>query len=292
VSVASDGTQGNDVSFQPSISADGRLVAFWSTASNLVSGDTNATNDIFVHDRLTGVTERVSVASDGTQGNGASGGGSISPVSMSADGRFIGFWSRASNLVTGDTNGTSDVFVRGPDPTDLQDQDGDGIPDVFDDCPTVPNPDQRDADANGVGDACDPKTSTSTTTTTTLPNQCPQATGFVKNHPEVWALGSLTLGSEPYTLAELLTILDTPVEGDASLILARALIAAKLNIASGSDPAPIASTVTDADSLLGGFAGKLPYHVKPPSAIGKAMLGDAALLVQYNAGALTPTCVD
>jgi Tol biopolymer transport system component len=107
VSVASDGTEGNDDSWWPSISADGRYVAFSSLASNLVPGDTNGTWDVFVHDRLTGQTTRVSVASDGTQGNNGSG-----DPSISADGRYVAFSSLASNLVPGDTNGTWDVFVH------------------------------------------------------------------------------------------------------------------------------------------------------------------------------------
>jgi Tol biopolymer transport system component len=107
VSVASDGAQGNGDSECPSISADGRYVAFASLASNLVPGDTNGRMDIFVHDRLTGQTTRVSVASDGTEGNGDSGFPSIS-----ADGRYVAFASLASNLVPGDTNGTWDVFVH------------------------------------------------------------------------------------------------------------------------------------------------------------------------------------
>ncbi|NQT21413.1 MAG: hypothetical protein HQ592_17030, partial [Planctomycetes bacterium] len=90
VSVASDGVQANSSSIRPSISAAGRFVAFKSTASNLVPGDTNGTGDIFVHDRQTGQTERVSVASDGTEGNGWS-----YAASMSADGRFVAFYSSA-----------------------------------------------------------------------------------------------------------------------------------------------------------------------------------------------------
>ena len=71
VSVADDGTQGNGTSMLLcSISADGRYVAFSSAASNLVPGDTNGVDDIFVYDRQTDTIERVSVASDGTQGNG------------------------------------------------------------------------------------------------------------------------------------------------------------------------------------------------------------------------------
>ena len=107
VSVASDGTQGNSGSEYPSISADGRYVAFRSYASNLVSGDTNGAVDIFVHDRQSGQTERVSVASDGVQGNDYS-----SYLSISADGRYVAFRSSASNLVSGDTNGYWDIFVH------------------------------------------------------------------------------------------------------------------------------------------------------------------------------------
>lgn len=107
VSVASDGTQGNLFSDDPAISADGRFVAFYSIASNLVAGDSNLVRDIFVHDRDSGTTERVSVASDGTQGNL----GSFLPA-ISAGGRFVAFNAIASNLDPGDTNGFSDVFVH------------------------------------------------------------------------------------------------------------------------------------------------------------------------------------
>src|SRR3989441_47631 len=107
VSVASDGTESNDASLGSALSADGRLVAFQSDATNLVPGDTNSATDVFVHDRQTGMTERVSVASDGTQANNAS----SYPV-LSADGRFVAFDSAATDLVAGDTNGASDVFVH------------------------------------------------------------------------------------------------------------------------------------------------------------------------------------
>ena len=107
VSVASDGTQANDEAYGPAISTDGRYVAFDSYASNLVAGDTNGKDDIFVHDRQTHVTSRVSVASDGMQGNNDS-----SSPSLSADGRYVVFQSRASNLVAGDTNAGPDVFVH------------------------------------------------------------------------------------------------------------------------------------------------------------------------------------
>src|SRR5439155_952149 len=176
VSVASDGTEGNDVSLGSALSADGRFVAFDSAATDLVAGDTNGVSDVFVHDRQTGTTERVSVASvgrseersrghdtiafrpplpadgrvaafvgfannlvasdtngpthvvvpdrqtgttervsvasgGGTQGNGESSGFFAFPA-LSADGRFVAFQSDATNLVAGDTNGTTDVFVH------------------------------------------------------------------------------------------------------------------------------------------------------------------------------------
>ncbi|MEW6474011.1 MAG: hypothetical protein AB1679_17305 [Actinomycetota bacterium] len=89
------------------VSADGNLVAFASDSSNLVPGDTNGVGDIFIRNRGTGRTERVSVAAGGGQADGAS----VSPV-MSADGRFVVFASEAGNLVPGDTNGVMDIFVR------------------------------------------------------------------------------------------------------------------------------------------------------------------------------------
>ena len=110
VSVASDGTEANYYSFPPDISADGRLVAFMSFASNLVSDDTNGDPDFFVHDRASGSTERVSVASDGTQAEGIFGGSGIPAIN--GDGRLVAFESTATNLVPGDTNGEWDVFVR------------------------------------------------------------------------------------------------------------------------------------------------------------------------------------
>ena len=106
VSVDSSGVKGNDASGDATISADGQIVAFGSTASNLVAGDTNGISDIFVHDRSTGFTERASVDSSGAEGNGSS----YSP-SISADGRIVAFMSYARNLVAGDTNGVYDVFV-------------------------------------------------------------------------------------------------------------------------------------------------------------------------------------
>jgi Tol biopolymer transport system component len=92
---------------QPSLSGDGRFVAFASTSSDLVPGDTNGFSDVFVHDRLTGVTERISVAADGSQATAYS-----KDPSISADGRYVAFRSFASNLVPGDTNATEYIFVK------------------------------------------------------------------------------------------------------------------------------------------------------------------------------------
>jgi Tol biopolymer transport system component len=107
VSVDDSGTQANSESLRPSMSADGRYVAFYSDASNLVSGDTNGATDVFVHDRRSGALKRVSVSSGGNDGNGDS----LRPA-IDASGRLVAFESDASNLVTGDSNGFTDVFVR------------------------------------------------------------------------------------------------------------------------------------------------------------------------------------
>jgi Tol biopolymer transport system component len=106
VSVDSLGRQANGPSFNPSISSDGRFVAFESNATNLVTGDTNGRPDIFVRDLLTGKTTRVSVDSVGRQANGPS-----LSAAISGDGRFVAFESDATNLVAGDTNGRRDIFV-------------------------------------------------------------------------------------------------------------------------------------------------------------------------------------
>jgi Tol biopolymer transport system component len=107
VSVSSSGSQGNDSSEYPSISPDGRYVAFASSASNLTQGDSNGVIDVFVRDLKTGVTQRASLDSAEQEGNNASWG-----TSISANGRFVAFTSEATNLVANDTNGIPDIFVR------------------------------------------------------------------------------------------------------------------------------------------------------------------------------------
>lgn len=111
ISVSSSGAQGNGHSAQPAISRDGRHVAFQSDASNLAAGDSNGVSDIFVRDRTTRTTALVSLADDGTIGDGDS-----FHASISGDGRYVAYASLASNLVTGDSNGVADVFVYDRDP--------------------------------------------------------------------------------------------------------------------------------------------------------------------------------
>jgi Tol biopolymer transport system component len=108
VGTGSPGAQGNQTSGAPSISADGRYVAFASSASNLVSGDTNGLGDVFVRDTQLNTTERVSVTGAEAQ---ATGGHSGVPA-ISSTGQFVGFYSDATNLVTGDTNAKRDIFLR------------------------------------------------------------------------------------------------------------------------------------------------------------------------------------
>jgi uncharacterized delta-60 repeat protein len=107
VSTAANGAQGNNFSSEPVFSPDGSRIAFFSAASNLVPGDGNGTGDAFVKDLVTGAIIRVSTSAAGLQGNGSS----FSPV-FSPDGSRIAFFSDAINLVAGDSNGVTDVFVK------------------------------------------------------------------------------------------------------------------------------------------------------------------------------------
>lgn len=107
VSLSTNGVQADGFSFLPSVSSDGNVVAFESSATTLVPGDTNAAQDVFVRDRQASVTVRASVSSNGDEGNSAS-----EFADVSDDGRYVVFVSSASNLVPDDTNGSLDVFVR------------------------------------------------------------------------------------------------------------------------------------------------------------------------------------
>jgi Tol biopolymer transport system component len=107
VSVTSQGQQVSGNVYDPAISANGRFVVFGADSSALVPGDTNGRADLFLHDRRSGSTQRVSVGTGGVQADADSSDGSLS-----ADGRYLAFTSLADNLVPGDTNGQVDVFVR------------------------------------------------------------------------------------------------------------------------------------------------------------------------------------
>jgi hypothetical protein len=119
--------------------------------------------------------------------------------------------------------------------------------------------------------------------------------GFWKNNPDAWPVETLTLGTQSYTKQELIEILNMPVGrgrgADASLILARQLIAAKLNIASGSDPAPTVETISQAEASLAVYPAKLPYGVRPFTVEGREMTSLASALGDYNSGSLTPNCI-
>lgn len=127
----------------------------------------------------------------------------------------------------------------------------------------------------------------STTPPTTA---CALSQGYWKTHASFWPVNTLFLGSQSYTQDELLSLLSSPVKGNASLILAKQLIAADLNVAHGVNPTPVNATITNANNLLSTFSGKLPYAVKPSSSVGKAMTSDAAILDPYNNNLLTPNC--
>ncbi|MDQ5922491.1 MAG: hypothetical protein QG644_199, partial [Patescibacteria group bacterium] len=106
VSVATDGTQGNNTSYDPVISDDGRYVAFASNATNLVPGDTNALSDIFLRDLTNNTTTRISVSNSDVEADSES-----NNAAISSDGKYIVFYSEASNLVDNDNNLAADIFL-------------------------------------------------------------------------------------------------------------------------------------------------------------------------------------
>ncbi len=137
----------------PSISADGRYVAFSSFASNIFPEDKNGQTDIFVFDREKGAMQLATITHDYKKANK----GCYKP-SISGDGMFVSFDSKATNVVEEDLNEVGDVFVidmSGNIPLELSDSDGDGVADDQDNCRMTPNPNQEDTDADGYGNACD-----------------------------------------------------------------------------------------------------------------------------------------
>lgn len=109
ISVSTAGLEANGDSYSASVSGDGRYVVFTSDASNLTTGDTNGAADIFLHDRTTGTTERLSLPNNDDTGTDANGGSLTADV---ANNNQIAFASDATNMVDTDTNGVTDVFLR------------------------------------------------------------------------------------------------------------------------------------------------------------------------------------
>ncbi len=108
VSVSNSGMEANGASYCPTISDDGTLVAFTSDADNLVPNDLNGFADVFVHNRQTGVTERVNISSNGDEANGIT----LNAPMISGDGRFVVFSSLATNLIPNDSTFNEEMFVR------------------------------------------------------------------------------------------------------------------------------------------------------------------------------------
>ncbi|MFN8374696.1 MAG: hypothetical protein U0694_17675 [Anaerolineae bacterium] len=119
---------------------------------------------------------------------------------------------------------------------------------------------------------------------------CALGPGFWANHPDAWAVTTLTLGSQSYSQAELTAILGGGGDGDASLILARHLIAAKLNVANGISSAVVDSLIAAGDALLAEFDDKLPYDVEPSSADGQSMTALAGTLDSFNSALENDDC--
>jgi len=107
VSVSTDEDEINNDSYDSYMSENGRYINFSSSGTNVVAGDTNGFSDVFVRDRTLGTTERISVSSAGVEGDGE-----VEYIYSSADGRYVVFGSDATNLVAGDTNGFTDIFLR------------------------------------------------------------------------------------------------------------------------------------------------------------------------------------
>src|SRR6185369_8798194 len=118
VSVGTGGAEANGASLIPTMTPDGRFVAFASNATNLVPGDTNGVYDVFLRDRTLGTTERISVSSSGVQGDALSGFYQLGlqafslGLSITPDGRYVAFTSRATNLAPQMGTGAGDIYVR------------------------------------------------------------------------------------------------------------------------------------------------------------------------------------
>jgi HYR domain len=122
-------------------------------------------------------------------------------------------------------------------------------------------------------------------------NRCPQTEAFWRQNLGAWPVSSLTLGNQVYSRSQLVPLLRASVPADASMVLARQLIAASLNAASGSDPRPICNELAQANTTLAGFTGKLPFRVGVSSAAGRAMMEVSIRLSAYNSGIISFNCL-
>lgn len=118
---------------------------------------------------------------------------------------------------------------------------------------------------------------------------CPTGQGYWKSTP-TWPATQLLIGSQAYSQVELVILLNTPSEGDASLILAQQLVAAKLNAAKGLDSTVVAGVISQGDALLAAYTGRLPYHVATTDSVGQTMTNLSTILTSYNEGLLTVGC--
>jgi hypothetical protein len=122
-------------------------------------------------------------------------------------------------------------------------------------------------------------------------NRCPRNESYWRQNPGAWPVTAVQLGDQVYTRTQLGPLLRATVPADASMVLARQLIVAALNTAAGSDPRPVCGDLDQANAVLSGFSGKLPFRVSPSSAAGRSMLNLSTRLSGYNGGMLTPNCV-
>jgi uncharacterized delta-60 repeat protein len=124
------------------------------------------------------------------------------------------------------------------------------------------------------------------------PSPCPRSYGFWRTHLQAWPISSLDLGSQHYGTADLFALLHSPAKGDASVILARELIAAKLNLAAGAGSGELEAIVAVADGLLAQFPGRLPYDVSPSSGVGRELVRVAGRLASATNSGSREGCSD
>jgi hypothetical protein len=135
------------------------------------------------------------------------------------------------------------------------------------------------------GGAPSPYTSTMTVGSAPLAENCTFTLGYWKNHTGVWPVSNLTLGTVNYNATQLLQILNQPAQGNKLTILAHQLIAAKLNIANGANPATVSTTIANADALIGNLVVRPIGTGNLPSS---PAVGYANTLDDFNNGLIGP----